>query len=347
MFGAIVLPLAGEVWWHGRIGSQAITGVGAGECGAEEDGSGAGIGYSDVEGCERKKVVSLAERRRCVTYLRNGYGISERRACQAMQLNRSSYRYTGKTEPMDERYRQVVRLSHRYSYWGYRKIFDLMKAEGIKISRERVRWIRRREGLGVVRKRKKCKVLGTTTQWIHRAGYPNHVWSYDFVYDQTEDGRQLKCLTIVDEQGLSIEVGRSLTAYDVTRILESLFHKHGHPVCLRSDNGPELVSKTVQKWLNDEQVDTHYIDPGSPWQNAYNESFNSIFRITCLDRWLFTSLTEARVVINQWLEEYNTFRPHGSLNGMTPDQFLNLWKKENTIQQPKILTLGVDQKSWA
>ena len=280
-----------------------------------------------------------------MTYIRNAYEISERRACQAMQLNRSSYRYTGKTEPMDEGYGQVVRLSQQYSYWGYRKIFDLMKAEGIQISRERVRRIRRREGLQVVRKRRKSRVLGTTTQWVHRAGHPNHVWSYDFVYDQSEDGRQLKCLTVVDEftrQGLSIEVGRSLTAYDVTRILKSLFRRHGHPVCIRSDNGPELVSKTVQKWLKDEHVDTHYIEPGSPWQNAYNESFNSIFRMTCLDRWLFTSLTEARVVINQWLEEYNTVRPHGSLNGMTPEQFLNLWIKENSIQQPKILTLGVD-----
>lgn len=257
-------------------------------------------------------------------------------------MNRSSYRYVGKREEMDERYQRVVRLSHRYSYWGYRKIFALMKAQGIQISRERVRRIRRREGLQVVRKRNKCKVLGTTTQWVHRACYPNHVWSYDFVYDQTEDGRQLKCLTMVDEftrQGLGIEVGRSLTAYNVTRILKSLFRTHGHPVCIRSDNGPELVSKAVQQWLKDEHVDTHYIEPGSPWQNAYNESFNSVFRITCLDRWLFTSLTEARVVINQWLEEYNTVRPHGSLDGMTPEQFLQLWTEENTIQQPKILTL--------
>lgn len=286
--------------------------------------------------------MSLAERRRCVTYLRNEYAVSERRACQAIQLNRSSYRYAGKREAVDERYRRVARLSRRYSYWGYRKIFDLMKAERAPISRERVRRIRRREGLQVVRKRRKRKVLGTTTQWVHRACYPNHVWSYDFVYDQSEDGRQLKCLTVVDEftrQGLGIEVGRSLTAGDVIRILEALFHKHGRPACIRSDNGPELVSKTVQRRLQDKHVDTHYIDPGSPWQNAYNESFNSIFRTTCLDRWLFSSLTEARVVIHQWLEEYNTVRPHGSLDGMNPEQFLKRWTEQNTIQQPESLTL--------
>lgn len=286
--------------------------------------------------------MSLAERRRGVTYLRNAYGISERRACQAMQLNRSSYRYTASQELVDVRYRKVVSLSQRYPYWGYRKIYDLMKAEGVRISRERVRMVRRREGLQVVKKRRKRRLLGTTTQWVHRAGYPNHVWSYDFVFDQTEEGRALKCLSVVDEftrQGLAIRVGRSLTAGDVIRILDELFHHYGRPVCLRSDNGPELVCAAVQQWLKDKHVDTHYIDPGSPWQNAYNESFNSIFRTTCLDRWLFSSMTEARVVINHWLEEYNTVRPHGSLGGMNPEQFLQCWIEGNTIQQPKSLTL--------
>jgi len=284
--------------------------------------------------------VSLAERRRCVTYLRNEYEISERRACQAMQMNRSSYRYVGGQELVDERYRRVVKLSQQYPYWGYRKIYDLLRGE-VAIGRERVRLIRRREGLQVVRKRRKRRLLGTTTQWVHRACFPNHVWSYDFVFDQTEDARQLKCLTVVDEftrQGLTIRIGRSLTAGDVMRILDELFHEHGRPACLRSDNGPELVAAAVQKWLKDKHVDTHYIDPGSPWQNAYNESFNSIFRTTCLDRWLFSSMTEARVVTDYWLNEYNTVRPHGSLGGLTPEQFLQRWTETNTIQQPKSLT---------
>ena len=285
--------------------------------------------------------MSLAERRRCVTYLRNEYTISERRACQAMQMNRSSYRYVGSEEAIDEIHQTVVRLSDQYRYWGYRKIYDLMKGKGIAVSRERVRLIRRREGLQVVRKRRKRKLLGTTTQWVNRARFPNHVWSYDFVFDRTEDARQLKCLTVVDEftrQGFEITVGRSLTASDVIRVLEGLFRQHGQPVCIRSDNGPELVSSTVQKWLKQKHVDTHYIDPGSPWQNAYCESFNSIFRTTCLDRWLFGSMTEARVVINQWLEEYNTIRPHGSLGGMNPQQFLQRWTEGNTNQQPESLT---------
>ena len=212
-------------------------------------------------------MVSLAERRRAVTYLRNEYAISERRACQAMQLNRSSYRYVASQALIDETYRAVVRLSQRYPYWGYRKIYALMKAQHIAISRERVRLIRRREGLQVVRKRRKRRLLGQTTQWVHRACYPNHVWSYDFVFDQTEDRRSLKCLTVVDEftrQGLDIRVGRSITTSDVIRILDELFQMHGRPVCLRSDNGPELISHAVQEWLKDKHVDTHYIEPGSP-----------------------------------------------------------------------------------
>jgi len=212
-------------------------------------------------------VVSLAERRRCVTYLKNEYAISERHACQAMQLNRSSYRYVGSKELIDESYREVVSLSQRYPYWGYRKIYELMKEQQMAISRERVRLIRRREGLQVVRKRRKRRILGQTTQWVHRACYPNHVWSYDFVFDQTEDRRTLKCLTVVDEftrQGLDIRLARSITASDVIRILHELFQMHGRPVCLRSDNGPELVSHAVQEWLKDKQVDTHYIEPGSP-----------------------------------------------------------------------------------
>jgi transposase InsO family protein len=286
-------------------------------------------------------VVSLAERRRAVTYLRNKYEISERRACQAMIINRSSYRYVGIKEPIDEVHRTVMRLSDQYRYWGYRKIYDLMKGQGIAVSRERVRLIRRREGLQVITRRKKRRLLGQTTQWVHRACYPNHVWSYDFVFDQTEDRRTLKCLTVVDEftrQGIDIRVGRSITSSDVIRILEELFQMHGRPVCIRSDNGPELVSHAVQNWLKEKHVDTHYIEPGSPWQNAYCESFNSIFRTTCLDRWLFSSMTEARVVIKQWLEEYNTIRPHGSLDGMNPEQFLRCWTEGNMNQQPESLT---------
>ncbi len=170
--------------------------------------------------------------------------------------------------------------------------------------------------------------MGRSTRWVHRAEYPNHVWSYDFVHDQTLDGRRLKFLTVVDEfyrGGLAVGCSRSLTAPDVIRALAGLIRHHGRPACLRSDNGPEFIALEVRTWLECNGIDTHYIDPGSPWQNPYNESFNSIFRTTCLDRWAFESVAEARIITRQWLDEYNTVRPHGSLAGRSPSQFRKDW----------------------
>ena len=178
-------------------------------------------------------------------------------------MSRSSYRYVGRNEFEDERYQRVVSLSHQYPYWGYRKIYELLRGEELAISREGVRLIRRREGVQVVRKRRKRKLLGTTTQGVNRAQFPNPVWSYDFVFGRTEGARQLKCMTVVDEftrQGFEITVGRSLTAGDVIDVLEKLFLEHGRPVCLRSDYGPEMVSSAVQKCMKSKHVDTHYVD---------------------------------------------------------------------------------------
>jgi transposase InsO family protein len=273
-------------------------------------------------------MVSLPERRRAVTYLKNEYPVSERRACAVLSVNRSSYRHQGTRSQVDDVHREVVRLSERYSYWGYRKIYDLVDRDRFPVGRERVRLIRRREGLQVVKKRKKKKVLGRSTQWVHRAEYPNHVWCYDFVSDRVIDGRTLRCLTVVDEftrEGLTIYCATSVTSVDVIAVLAELIAQHGRPLCIRSDNGPEFIAAAVKKWLAQHSIGTRYIDPGSPWQNPFSESFNSIFRITCLDRWEFESVLESRAVIDQWLEEYNTIRPHGSLGGRSPAQFIEDW----------------------
>ena len=282
--------------------------------------------------------MSLPERRRSATYLKSQYTVSERRACQVLSLHRTSYRYRASRDPIDATHQEVVRLSDRYDYWGYRKIYDLMQQAEIAVGRERVRLIRRREGLQVRQKQQKRKVLGRSTRWVHRATHPNHVWSYDFVMDQTIDGRTLKCLTVVDEftrQGLAVHCARSLTATDVVRVLTELIKQHGRPECLRSDNGPEFIAKKVQNWLSERSVGTHYIDPGSPWQNAYCESFNSIVRTTCLNRWAFESVVEARAVIAQWLDEYNTVRPHGSLKGRSPSQFIEDWEDDRETATTK------------
>lgn len=275
-------------------------------------------------------MVSLPARRRAVTYLKNEYEVSERRACGVMSIHRSTYRHPGRPES-DEVSVEVIRLSQRFWYWGYRKIYDLIDRDKFPVGRERVRLIRRREGLQVVKKRRKKRILGTSTQWVHRATHRNHVWSYDFVHDQTIDGRKLRFLTVTDEftkESLSLECARSLTSTDVVRVLGQLVKAHGAPKCIRSDNGPEFIADTVKKWLSKAGIGTHYIDPGSPWQNAFGESFNSIFRTTCLDQWAFESVREARVVTEHWGEEYNTIRPHGSLGGRSPAQFIEDWAND-------------------
>lgn len=219
---------------------------------------------------------------------------------------------------------RVHELSARYPRFGYRKIYRRLKDEDWRVGRETVRLIRKQEGLGVVRKAKKRRPLGVSTALPTRAEYPNHVWSYDFVHDQTADGRRLRCLTVLDEytrEGLEIYCARSITSGQVLRVLDSLFSRHGAPECLKSDNGPELVCAAVTQWLRSHQVDTHFITPGSPWENGHNESFNAVFRDGCLDRWLFYSVQEARRVIASWLDEYNHERPHGALNDLTPGQY--------------------------
>lgn len=268
-------------------------------------------------------MVSLAVRRHAAVYLAKTYDISERRACQVMGMHRSTYRRTPKPDKTMSM-TAIHRLSEGYPRFGYRKIYTLLRNSGTRISRETVRRIRKREGLQVSVKQRKKRLTGHGSPKLNRAQYPNHIWSYDFVHDRTTDGRTLKCLTVVDEftrEGLTIETARSLTATDVIRALANLFSLYGRPTYIKSDNGPEFVAKAVQRWLKARNVATHYIDPGSPWQNGHNESFNAVFRDGCLNRWAFYSVADARRVIEAWLNEYNDIRPHGSIDMMTPRAF--------------------------
>jgi transposase InsO family protein len=220
---------------------------------------------------------------------------------------------------------KIFELSEKYPGFGYRKIFDKLKAEGWHVGRERVRLIRKAEGLQVIKKSKKRRLLGSNSCDLGKAKYPNHVWSYDFVVDETMEGRRLKCLTVVDEftrYGLAIFASRSISAGQVRSVLKDLFSRWGAPAYIKSDNGPEFISKDIKEWLHKAGVKTHYIEPGSPWQNGHNESFNAVFRDGCLNRWLFYSVQEARKVIGAWLAEYNEERPHGALSGQTPAAFL-------------------------
>lgn len=269
-------------------------------------------------------MVSLAAKRAAAAFLEQTHEVSERRACRVLSMHRSTKRRQPGQDKQVEVVARIHALSERYPRYGYRKIYVLLKGEQWPVSRETVRRLRKREGLHVIKKARKRHRAGVRTTTPTLATHPNHVWSYDFVHDETLDGRRLKCLTVLDEytrEGLTIACARSITAGDVIHILQRLFAQRGTPHYVKSDNGPEFIAQQVTAWLHTHHVDTYFIEPGSPWQNGHNESFNGVFRDGCLNRWLFASVQEARRIINNWLEEYNNERPHGALHGLTPKAF--------------------------
>lgn len=227
---------------------------------------------------------------------------------------------------MDEEQRLVGRLlalSRDHPRYGYRRITVLLRSEGWRVNHKRVQRLWREHGLKVPQKQRKRRRLGCSANGAtrRRAEHRNHVWSYDFIEDRTEDGRRLKLLPIVDEftrECLTIEVERNMTAQDVMATLRYLFELRGAPAYLRSDNGPEFIAQAVRAWLAETQVGTLYIEPGSPWENPYSESFNSRLRDEFLNREVFVTLAEAKVLTEDYRLEYNHRRPHSALGYRTP-----------------------------
>lgn len=218
---------------------------------------------------------------------------------------------------------EVIRLARTYGRYGYRRITVLLRREGWQVNHKRVERIWRQEGLKVPQKQpKRCRLWFNDGSCVRlRPTHRNHVWSYDFVADRTHDGRSVKMLTIIDEYSrecLAIVTERSLKSDDVLDCLTEMFIRHGAPEYIRSDNGAEFTAKVVRQWLSHIGVQTLYIEPGSPWENGYNESFNGKFRDELLNGEIFYTLKEAQVLIERWRLEYNTFRPHSSLNYRPP-----------------------------
>jgi putative transposase len=262
-----------------------------------------------------------------VARVRAALTVSERRACRALGLHRSGVRYEASADADDaalvRRVRELAQANPRY---GYRRVTALLRAEGRKVNLKRVLRVWRAEGLKVPHRQRKRRRLGSSEGGTQRrrAGRRNEVWSYDFVFDQTTDGRPLKVLPVVDEytrECLALVVGRSLTAADVVETLAKIVGERGVPAYLRSDNGPEFVAEAVKGWLAKEGVVTLYIEPGSPWENAYSESFNSRLRDELLDREVFSSLKEAEVLLAEHRRAYNHDRPHSSLGYVAPAVF--------------------------
>jgi putative transposase len=254
-----------------------------------------------------------------VRHVQSALGVSERRACRTLGQPRSTQR-KARIVRSDEATltKAVVSLAAEYGRYGYRRITALLRAEGWRVNAKRVERIWRREGLKVPRRQPKRGRL-----WLNdgscvrlRPCWPGHVWAYDFVQDRTHDGRRFRMLTVIDEytrECLAIVVARRLTSDDVLQVLTDLFVERGPPGHIRSDNGPEFVAKVVRGWLGRVGVTTLFIEPGSPWENGYNESFNGKLRDELLDREIFYSLREAEVLIERWRRHYNTVRPHSAL----------------------------------
>ncbi len=250
--------------------------------------------------------------------------MSQRRACHVLDQPRSTQRYPSERVEKDRVLTQaILEKAYAQKRWGYRKITTLLRQEGWHINSKRVYRIWRQEGLQVPYKQHKRKRLGCSDNGCnrHQPKYYNHVWSIDFIMDQTGDGRRLKMLPVLDEytrECLTIEVSRRMTSESVVATLEYLFSVRGVPAYIRSDNGPEFRADAIRTYLSSRDVGTLYIEPGSPWENGYIESFNSTFRDELLNQEWFDSLKEARVLAEQWRLMYNHKRPHGALNYQTP-----------------------------
>jgi transposase InsO family protein len=266
-----------------------------------------------------------------VDYVVEELGVSERRACRVLGQYRSTQRKVPQI-PDDEvaLTADMIELARQYGRYGYRRITKMLRTAGWSVNKKRVERLWRREGLKVPTKQPKRGRL-----WLNdgscirlRAERPNHVWSYDFVADRTHNGKAYRMLCIIDEftrEALAIRVARRLNSTDVIEALCDLFIVRGIPAHIRSDNGPEFIAAALREWIAAVGAKTAYIEPGSPWENGYVESFNGKLRDELLNGEIFYTLAEAKIVIEQWRRHHNTVRPHSSLGYKPPAPEVLSW----------------------
>ena len=251
---------------------------------------------------------------------------SGRAACRYLGLCRGTYRYRGKP-PTERRSRLVARiheLSAAHPRFGFRRIVALLRREGWTVSRKQVQRVRRAEGLRVPPPRKRQVRRGISTGLPTQATHRGHVWTWDFIADATVHGGALRMLTVLDEHTKEVHVlrpERRIGSADVIALVKAAIAEHGAPEFIRSDNGPEFIARQLRQWLADQKIKTIYITPASPWENGFVESFHSRFRDECLNREHLWTLTEARVVVEDFRQDYNNHRPHSSLGYDSPRRF--------------------------
>lgn len=268
-------------------------------------------------------MVGARVRRQQVVYA-EGRGLSCRRACALLSVARSTLGYVSRLVARDAPVVPTLRtLAARYPRYGYRTIRIFLEREGHVLGTDRMYRLWRQEGLQVPKKRPRRRVAASRPRPQTPTAI-NEVWAYDFVFDTCADGRTLKCLTVIDEftrECLAIDVAGGIRSARVIEVLTQLVSVHGAPRYLRSDNGPEFVATAILRWLQTAQIETAFIDPGKPWQNGADESFNGKFRDQHLSLQWFRNHADAKVSIEQWRRHYNEVRPHSSLGYLTPVAF--------------------------
>jgi transposase InsO family protein len=271
--------------------------------------------------------MSGAPARRLVVRALVDKGLSTARACDAVDISRSSYAYESRRGDDVELVERIKEIRDKKPRWGYKRVCAKLRSEGFTVNHKRIERIWREHGFTLPARRKRKKIRTGDTVPV-TAGHPNHVWTYDFMFDATHQGRRMKVLTVIDEftrEALAVVPARSLNASSLKGVLARLFADRGRPERIRSDNGPEFIAFELTEWLEAQGASTHHIEPGKPWQNSFAESFNNRVRDECLNMTEFWSIEHARVVLEQWRVEFNTEHPHSSLGYLTPAQFAANW----------------------
>src|SRR6202165_677391 len=315
--------MEGQVWWPGCVGGQATEGA----RGQSQEAAGRGDARKrDAQGDRLKKMVTPAVRREAVTQLRVGFEVSERRACTALEVDRSSGRYRS-CRPDDAmaraRLRELAAVRRRF---GYRRLHILMSREGLLMNHKKFRRLYREERLQVRRRGGRKRALGTRAPMAIPQG-PNQRWSLDFLSDTLADGRRFRILAMVDDftrECLALVADTSLPGLRVVRELDAVIAVRGRPAMCVSDNGTELTSIAILRWSQETRIEWHYIAPGKPQQNAFIESFNGRLRDELLNETLFTSLAHARQMLTMFQDDYNTVRPHSGLGNLPPAAYAKL-----------------------